>query len=213
MIRKYLEKRALKKLNKGWLLYDQKDRKEASRIALKYVNSKKPHIKQNAIRLLGLSYYKMGNYDLSIKTFIQLTDITHYKQDYYSLAQSYLNDEQVDKAMEAFEKITTAKAPATVYAFSHGELLLQFGKRLYQKGYYPESITLLNQLMSFYAGVRSIDSKILFERGLPEFHFFEDWVKKIIPIHHNDPSQWWFQAQKVIPEKAKKRLAIYFKTL
>ncbi|MDC1107234.1 hypothetical protein OAT16_11040 [Prolixibacteraceae bacterium] len=210
MIRKILEQRAQKRLKQGWIYYDQKSRDKAASIAHKYVDHRNPAIAQNALRLYGLANYKLKQFDVAIPIFEKLSSLSNYKQDHYSLAICLLNAGKVDRAMACFDKISTAQSPQTVFALSHGEMIHQFGKRLYQLNHYEASAVMLNQLMAFYAGVRTIDTDILYSRGIPSFHYFEEWVKKLIPLHHRDPQDWWFRAQRCLPKEALTILEQYF---
>lgn len=211
MIRKFLERRAAKRLHKGWLFYDQDDRKKAASVAAKYLNHSNPQIAQDAMRLYGLSYYKMKQFDKAIPMLHRLAIASNLKQDYYSLALAQLNHDKKEDAINSFNKIASAHSPQTIYAVSYGEMIYQFGKRLYQMNYYSESIQFLNQLMAFYAGVRTIEEKKLYEKGIPLFLYFSDWVKKLIPLHHSNPQNWLHSASRCLPKEAVKEIEVYFK--
>ncbi|QZT38274.1 hypothetical protein K5X82_05065 [Halosquirtibacter xylanolyticus] len=210
MIRKFLEKRIQKKLKEGWLCYGQDRRERAVSIAQKYIDHPNASIVQDALRLHGLANYKLKRFDLAIASLERLSTLTNYKQDHYSLAISLLNAGEVDRSMQCFEQIASAHNPQMAFSLSYGEMILQFGKRLYQLNHYEASVVMLNQLMAFYSGVRTIDPEILYTRGIPSFHYFEDWVKNLIPQHHSDPQGWWFRAQRCLPKEAQAILEVYF---
>lgn len=108
--------------NLGWAYYNKKEYKTA----ISYYNKslKLQHGFILALRGLGLAWQKLGRKDLAIKYFEKAAaNSPRFPQLYFDLGNAYASNNQVTKAIRAYDKVTMIKPDSDLSETAQSEII------------------------------------------------------------------------------------------
>ena len=172
-------------------------------------------LKNEALKLIGLSYFRQGQFSLSEQTFIKLTENSENPDDWFNLVTSStlnknveLSEKAYEKALELYQKNGTNEnlpIPQIYYYYMQG---------LRDTKEYTRAFNQLEKLKDIYSKLVITDSTFLYLRGVPFLEHTIEASKEILEnIDKTKASNFIKEIIDKLDEEGKKYIKEFEKTI
>ncbi len=167
------------------------------------------------LKLLGLCYFKQGQYNLSEEVFIMQTMDSENSDDWFNLLTSStlnknieLSEKAFNKVIEFYEKNGTEQNLPIPYVYFYYMQALRDVKE------YEKAFEQLKNLKNIYSSLSITDSTFLHLRGVPFFEHTIDASKKILEnIDKNEAVSFIAELKEKVDDYGSEYLEKFEKTL
>ena len=140
-------------------------------------------LKNEVLNLLGLSYFRQGQFNLSEQTFVRLTENSTNPDDWFNLVTSSTLNKNVPLSEKAFARtIELYQEKGTKENLPIPQIYYYYMQGLRDIKEYSKAFEQLEKLKDIYSKLVITDSTFLYLRGIP---FFEDTIEASKEILEN----------------------------
>lgn len=179
-------------LLRGWKYFQHGDYSKSISEAKQHVHSKDAHVNFEANKLMALSNFQLGQYDLAQQTFEVLARKSEDSDDWFNLVTSATLNRQVELGRKAFDRsIELYQQTGSAENLSHPNMIFYYMLCLRDIGQFELAFEQLQDLKTIYCELVITDSTFLHMRGVPFFEHTMDAAKDILKnIEESEAASW-----------------------
>jgi tetratricopeptide (TPR) repeat protein len=151
-----------------WIKLNENKYAEVINEATKFIQSDKKSIKNEALKLIGLSYFRNGQYNLSEQTFETLTETSSSPEDWFNLVTSSTLNKNIELSEKAYKKtLELYKEKGTKENIPIPQIYFYYMQGLRDVKEYSKAFQQLEKLTDIYAKLVITDDTFVYMRGVP----------------------------------------------
>lgn len=168
-------------LNSLWEKFKEGKFEEVISQANNIIERNDPKNHNEAFKLLGLSYFRLGRFDLSEQTFIKLTENSTNPDDWFNLVTSATLNKNIELSEKAYLKtIELYRKKGTKENLPLPHIYYYYMQGLRDVKEYPKAYKQLEKLKEIYSKLVITDSTFLYLRGVPFLNHTMEASKEIL---------------------------------
>lgn len=180
--------------------YSTKQWERLFRLAERLKLSSDLEVKTEAFRYQGLGYYKLRKYADAIICFSELTTLVNYKTDWFNLAMSYAQSDDVENSEIAFQKIYSAQTiPGYKQQVTVPMMLQLYASTLVKYDQWEIALKRISEIKQMYIAANTGNEDKLVSAGLPPLKQFFQLASLILTKNGKDTGLWFAEIKRLAP--------------
>ena len=164
-----------------WTKFKEEKFSEVINEAIIIVEREDNTLKNEALKLIGLSYFRQGKFNLSEQTFVSLTENSENPDDWFNLVTSSTLNKNVQLSEKAYAKtIELYQKSGTKENLPIPQIYYYYMQGLRDIKEYAKAFEQLNKLKEIYSKLVISDSTFLYLRGVPFLEHTIEASKEIL---------------------------------